>query len=441
MGHGIDDHTPGGISGNGTQEFVADTFGASTESFANEPAPFDVPDFTVGEQINLVGNGPIRNMANPAALGDPNCFSSAIPTTEVHAAAGPGNHWFYLLANGSSPTNGQPTSPTCNNSAVVGLGVQTAIRIMYNAMLIKTSASSYLTYRTGTLQAAKTLFPWSCREFNTVKAAWDAVSVPAQPSDPTCVTTPPLNAGDRSAAKCGAQGCATLWQNADGRVELWLMNGATITGQPIVSAASADWVIQGAGDFDHDGNSDILWRNADGRVEFWLMNGGTTFSQPVVGSASADWTIQGIGDFNHDGNSDILWRNLDGRVELWLLNGATILAQPIVSSASSDWSIQGVGDFNHDGNDDILWRNLDGRVELWLMNGGTTIAQPVVGSAGNDWTIEGAGDFDHDGNSDILWRNVNGTVELWLMNGGTIVSQPIVGSATSDWTIDGVGNL
>src|ERR1044071_1323917 len=59
-GHGIDDHTPGGISGSGTQEFVADTWGAATEWFANEPAPFDVPDFTVGEQVNLVGSGPIR---------------------------------------------------------------------------------------------------------------------------------------------------------------------------------------------------------------------------------------------------------------------------------------------------------------------------------------------------------------------------------------------
>ena len=144
MGHGIDDHTPGGISGSGTQEFVADTFGASTEWFANEVAPFDVPDFTVGEQINLVGSGPIRNMANPSALGDPNCFSSAIPTTEVHAAAGPGNHWFYLLAEGSNPTNGQPTSPTCNGSTVVGLGVQNAITIMYNAMLMKTTGSLVL---------------------------------------------------------------------------------------------------------------------------------------------------------------------------------------------------------------------------------------------------------------------------------------------------------
>jgi hypothetical protein len=186
MGHGIDDHTPGGISGSGTQEFIADTFGASTEWFAGEPSPFDVPDFTVGEQINLQGNGPIRVMYDPAQKGHPNCYSSSIPGTEVHAAAGPGNHWFYLLAEGTNPTNGQPTSPTCNNSTVVGLGVQNAIKILYGAMLMKTTGSSYLKYRTWTLQAAKNLFPGSCTQFNTVKAAWDAVSVPAQPADPTC---------------------------------------------------------------------------------------------------------------------------------------------------------------------------------------------------------------------------------------------------------------
>ncbi|MGC4903588.1 M4 family metallopeptidase [Micromonospora echinospora] len=186
IGHGIDDNTPGGISGGGTQEFVADTFGAATEWFANEPSSYDAPDFLVGEKINLVGSGPIRNMYNPSALGDPNCYSSSIPSTEVHAAAGPGNHWFYLLANGSSPTNGQPSSSTCNSSSVTGLGIQKAIKIMYNAMLLKTSSSSYLKYRVWTLQAAKNLYPSSCAEFNAVKAAWAAVSVPAQSGEPTC---------------------------------------------------------------------------------------------------------------------------------------------------------------------------------------------------------------------------------------------------------------
>ncbi|MDT5038875.1 MAG: zinc metalloprotease ZmpA [Micromonosporaceae bacterium] len=186
MGHGIDDHTPGGISGSGTQEFVADTFGAMTEWFAAERTPFDTPDFTVGETINLVGTGPIRNMSDPSRLGHANCFSAAIPRTEVHAAAGPGNHWFYLMAEGSAPTDGQPASPTCNGSRVTGIGIQNAAKVMYNAMLRKTTGASYPRYRLWTLQAARALFPAGCTEFNTVKAAWDAVSVPVQAGEPTC---------------------------------------------------------------------------------------------------------------------------------------------------------------------------------------------------------------------------------------------------------------
>jgi Zn-dependent metalloprotease len=209
MGHGVDDHTPGGISGNGTQEFVADVFGAATEGFANEGASFDPPDYQVGEEINLVGSGPIRIMYNPSQVGDPNCYSSSIPGTEVHAAAGPGDHWFYLLAEGTNPTNGQPTSTTCNGSSgLVGVGLQTATRIMYNAMLMKTTGASYLRYRTWTLTAAKNLTPGNCTLFNKTKAAWDAVSVPAQAADPTCTGNSALalaNPGPQS----GTVGTAT----------------------------------------------------------------------------------------------------------------------------------------------------------------------------------------------------------------------------------------
>ncbi|MCW2795458.1 M4 family metallopeptidase [Nocardioides sp.] len=186
MGHGVDDKTPGGISGNGTQEFVADTFGAATEWYANNSV--DTPDYTVGESVNLVGTGPIRYMYNPSLAGDSNCYTSSTPTDEVHAAAGPGNHWFYLTAEGTSPSDGQPTSPTCNSTTISGIGIQKAQTIMYNAMLMKTTSASYLKYRTWTLTAAKNLYPGSCAEFNVVKAAWNAVSVPAQAADPTCTT-------------------------------------------------------------------------------------------------------------------------------------------------------------------------------------------------------------------------------------------------------------
>jgi Zn-dependent metalloprotease len=183
LGHSVDATTPGGISGGNTQEFVADTFGASTEAFINSPN--DPPDFTVGEEVNLLGTGPIRDMRDPSSLGSDNCFSDRTAREEVHDAAGPGNHWFFLVSQGTGG-NGQGVSPTCNNSTVTGLGIETAMKIMFNAMLLKNSNSSYPQYRVLTLQAAKTLFPGSCTQFDTVKAAWDAVSVPPQNGEPTC---------------------------------------------------------------------------------------------------------------------------------------------------------------------------------------------------------------------------------------------------------------
>ncbi|MGV9942562.1 M28 family peptidase [Streptomyces sp. NPDC003401] len=190
-GHGIDQNTPGGADNeNGLGEATGDIFGALTEAYADQPAPYDTPgDYEVGEMIDLVGNGPIRSMYDPSKIGDPNCYSSSIPTTEVHAAAGPLNHWFYLLAEGSNPGGGKPASPTCNNTTLTGVGVQNAGKIFYGGMLLKTSGMTHKRYRTATLTAAKNLDA-SCALFNRTKAAWDAVSVPAQSADPTCTGTP-----------------------------------------------------------------------------------------------------------------------------------------------------------------------------------------------------------------------------------------------------------
>ncbi|GAA4128206.1 M4 family metallopeptidase [Nocardioides fonticola] len=239
FGHGVDDHTPGGISGGNTQEFVADTFGASTEWYANNPV--DKPDFTVGEQVNLVGSGPIRYMYDPSLAGDDNCYSSSTPTQEVHAAAGPGNHWFYLLAEGTNPTGGQPTSPTCNSSTVTGIGIQKAMTIMYNAMLQKTSSSSYLKYRTWTLTAAKNLYPNSCTEFNAVKAAWNAVNVPAQSSDPTCTAGGGTGGGTGGTTTCTSTGNKLLNPGFESGATSWTASTGVITSDAGQAARTGSW--------------------------------------------------------------------------------------------------------------------------------------------------------------------------------------------------------
>ncbi|WP_051838371.1 M28 family peptidase [Streptomyces sp. NRRL WC-3742] len=190
FGHGIDQFTPGGANNeNGLGEGTGDIFGALTKEYNNEPQQYDYPDYQVGRLINLVGSGPIRNLYQPSLVNnDPNCYSSSIPSTEVHAAAGPLNHWFYLLSKGSSGTNGSPSSPTCNNSSVTGIGMKQAGQVWYGGMLLKTSGMTYKRYRTATLTAAKNLDP-TCEYWKATKSAWDAVSVPAQSGDPSCTPT------------------------------------------------------------------------------------------------------------------------------------------------------------------------------------------------------------------------------------------------------------
>jgi Zn-dependent metalloprotease len=231
LGHAIFQFTPGGAgSGNengGINEATGDIFGALTEAFADNP--LDPPDYAVGEEVDLVGRGPIRFMYDPSLAGDPNCFSSAIPSTEVHAAAGPLNHWFYLVAEGSAPA-GKPASPTCNASTVTGLGIRSAGEIYYNAMLTKTSTWRHANIRTATLAAAKNLHPGSCTEFATVKAAWNAISVPAQSNEPTCN----LTGNDFSIAVSPAQVDVTAGEATTVSVTTTVTAGAA---HPVVLAA------------------------------------------------------------------------------------------------------------------------------------------------------------------------------------------------------------
>ena len=182
-GHAIDQYTGGAAAEAGLGEGTGDIFGALTEAYAANPN--DPADFTVGEEVNLAGNGPIRYMYKPSTNGDPDCYSSRIPSTEVHSAAGPLNHWFYLVSQGS---NSQPASPTCNNATVTGIGIQKAGKVFMGAMNRKTSGWSYARYRSSTLAAAVELYGANSAECTTVKAAWNAVSVPQQSGEPTCGT-------------------------------------------------------------------------------------------------------------------------------------------------------------------------------------------------------------------------------------------------------------
>ncbi|GAA0668636.1 M4 family metallopeptidase [Kitasatospora atroaurantiaca] len=184
MTHGVTANTAGlnysGESG-GLNEATSDIFGTMVEFSANLAK--DNPDYLIGELININGNGtPLRYMDKPSKDGgSADYWSSTVGNLDVHYSSGVGNHFFYLLAEGSGAKtiNGVSyNSPTYNGSTVTGIGRTKAAAIYYRALTVYwTSTTDYKGARTGTLQAAADLYGSGSAEYNAVAAAWSAVNV------------------------------------------------------------------------------------------------------------------------------------------------------------------------------------------------------------------------------------------------------------------------
>src|SRR5215471_2326739 len=236
-----------------------------------------------------------------------------------------------------------------------------------------------------------------------------------------------------------------LWQNSDGTVAAWLMNGTSVvSGSAVGSNPGSSWHVKAGADFNGDGKADILWQNEDGTPAIWLMDGTAVLSGGIAGfNPGASWHVVGSGDFNGDGHADILWQDADGTPAVWLMNGTTLLSGTSLSNPGMSWHAIGSGDFNGDGNSDILWQNADGTAAIWLMNG-TSLAGggAVGGNPGSQWHVKAAGDFNADGMSDILWQNADGTPVVWFMNGTTMTSGGVAGfNPGSSWQAVGAGDF
>ncbi len=183
MSHGVTENTAGldysGESG-GLNESTSDIFGTMVEFYAANAN--DAGDYLIGEEFDLAQHSGFRRMDNPSSDGDSvNCWSSTVGTLDVHYSSGVGNHFFYLLSEGSGAKtlNGVPySSPTCDGSTVAGIGRDAAAKIWYRALTVyMTSSTDYHGARTATLNAAKDLYGAGSAQYNGVAAAWSAVAV------------------------------------------------------------------------------------------------------------------------------------------------------------------------------------------------------------------------------------------------------------------------
>jgi Zn-dependent metalloprotease len=135
----------------------------------------------------------------------PDCWREDVKQYEMHVLAGIGDHFFYLLSEGSGKKtiNGIPyNSPTCNGKQVKGIGNATAAKIWYRAVTVHlTSDSNYSDARTATLKSAEELFGARSKQARAVRAAWQAVNVPGENAEQGLFTQQPSKKVSRAADK------------------------------------------------------------------------------------------------------------------------------------------------------------------------------------------------------------------------------------------------
>lgn len=180
--HGINDHTSGFNVGGINRSFnegLSDIWAATIESSI---AP-QKNRWKIGEEVMLTKSC-LRNRITPS---DPTAdwqiahtfeTSEYNSNSEAYYRSGVLIHWFYLLSEGGSGTNGLGNSYT-----VYGLGIEPAARLVYFAQAGRrlNGTTTYPLMRTNMMNAANALFGTNSFQSLQVANAWYAVGVGTNP--------------------------------------------------------------------------------------------------------------------------------------------------------------------------------------------------------------------------------------------------------------------
>lgn len=219
------------------------------------------------------------------------------------------------------------------------------------------------------------------------------------------------------------------WHNSSsGENAAWGLDGFSVVAAAALPTVAAPWAPQWAGDFDNDGDPDVLWRNlATGESAVWYLEDGALVSGAVLWTVDTAWVVAAVGDFDGNGYSDILWRKTStGENALWLVAAGASVTPALLDPTATTWSVAGAGDLDGDGKDDLVWRDAAaGQNAAWIMNGATVASTGMLTDMASNWTLAGVGDIDGDGKDDLIWWDYNADPLVgagWIMNGLSVGS-------------------
>ncbi len=185
------------------------------------------------------------------------------------------------------------------------------------------------------------------------------------------------------------------------------------------------------GDYDNDGDLDILLTGVSttgDRSIIYRNNGNSTFSETNTNLQGINCGSVAWGDYDNDGNLDILMNGQVGNYPYNLIskvyhNNGNNTFTDISAGLSGVWkSSSAWGDFDNDGSLDILLTGginyYDSIAKIYHNNGNGTFTETPLNLPGLFYSSVAWGDYDNDGNLDILLTG-SGISKIYRNSGGT----------------------
>lgn len=181
-------------------------------------------------------------------------------------------------------------------------------------------------------------------------------------------------------------------------------------------------------DFSGDGNVDVAvaaWHSS--AVKVFLGNGDGTLQAPSDFATAWGCNSLAAGDFNSDGEGDLVATNYATDVSMLLGNGDGTFQTARPFAAGDHPTSATSSDVNGDGKLDLVVVNGSsaGGVSVLLGNGDGTLAQPITTATGGSYSNSVVmADFNGDGRPDVATANAGSNNVSVLLNDGNWTPSP-----------------